>query len=341
MRRRDNTGKGVGDRNPGEAPGHSLLTQQLAGLKRTLLAKVKDTVINVDDNEEDAVAGGGDGDMDLGLKLQDKKRQKEKEGEEGEKGKRKEEEESGRRQRRLFEFGFRKQQGKRVGELNVKQSVGARAEEESRRTRSCSSNAGETCQRNTGSISTGGHGGEQGYHQRGEAELLLFPDVEAVLLNSKQRYEGALSSGELCGSTSFRTTRPSRRPSGIEVFRDTLRYGGGHMEECSVYLELNPLDAPNSAPTPILLEAKRHAKLIYKSQNHDGQRRWNDWEWKGEENPKRKGKGKGKKGKGKWRSGNGSGDWGNWQRGSWWDANRDKKDGKDGKDSGGDSKEKK
>lgn len=105
------------------------------------------------------------------------------------------------------------------------------------------------------------------------------------------------------------------------------------------YLELNPLDAPTSAPTPVLLEAKRHAKLIYKSQSHESYKKNSEWDWKGGEERKGKGKQKGKKGgKGKWRSGNGRGDWDNWQKDSWWERNRDKKDGKDAKE---DAKEKK
>lgn len=64
-----------------------------------------------------------------------------------------------------------------------------------------------------------------------------------------------------------------------------------------------------------------------------------EWDWKGGEERKGKGKQKGKKGgKGKWRSGNGRGDWDNWQKDSWWERNRDKKDGKDAKE---DAKEKK
>ena len=168
------------------------------------------------------------------LPQEKKKRQEEKEREKDEERKRKEEKESRRRQRRLFEFGFRKQQGERFRELNIEQFVGSASEEEPRGAGSCSSNVGETCQGNTGSISTGGHRREQRHHQGSEAELVLFPDAEAVLLNSRPGYERALPSGELCGPTSLRTVRPSWRQPGIEVFGDPLRHGGGHLEECPI-----------------------------------------------------------------------------------------------------------
>ena len=107
------------------------------------------------------------------------------------------------------------------------------------------------------------------------------------------------------------------------------------------YLELNPLDAPTSAPATVLLDAKRHAKLIYKSQlNNDGGRRGSDWDWQGGEWQKGKSKGKGK-GRGKGKNGAGRGGWGNSQGSSWWDYNKDKKDGKDAKEGGDGEKKKK
>ena len=110
------------------------------------------------------------------------------------------------------------------------------------------------------------------------------------------------------------------------------------------YLELHPLEATQSAPTPVLLEAKKHSRLINKSLNND-EGSWRkgryqeDWRNPGWTNPEGKGKGKGKgkdaKGKGKGRGSWGKGSWQNWQRDgqyNWWDQQRESKDGKDAKD---------
>lgn len=337
-RRRDTSGKGIGGQGPGEAHGSSLLAQQLAGLKRSLLSKVKETVINVEDNEEDTPAGGGDGDMDLGFvggerpwdsmvkqerrsssgdhlnpkrsmlaltsglpveasrggftrrsrrrspertevskhpaqqllavaaeqgrSRRDQRRQRKRRGSEDGRKEKDGEDRSSRKRRRKDkkkkkEKKMKKEKGRKKrkpggdsggssssdsgssresdsGSSTSSSLFGSASEEEQRGAGSCSSNVGETCQGDTGSISAGGHRREQRYHQGSEAELILFPDAEAVLLNSKPGYERALPSGELCGPTSLRTVRASWRQPGIEVFGDPLRHGGGHLEECPI-----------------------------------------------------------------------------------------------------------
>ena len=116
------------------------------------------------------------------------------------------------------------------------------------------------------------------------------------------------------------------------------------------YLELHPLEATQSAPTPVLLEAKKHSRLINKSLNN-GEGIWRrprfqgDWRnpnWvTGDEKGKGKGgKGKDGKGRGKGRGSGGKGYGPGWQRDgqyNWWDQQREtkeSKEGKDGKDAG-------
>ena len=116
------------------------------------------------------------------------------------------------------------------------------------------------------------------------------------------------------------------------------------------HLELHPLEGAQSAPTPLLLQARRHSKLIAKSQGREDQEKgWRrgDGQWRRDDwnDPKGKGKGakggKGPYGKGKGRGNYGKqGGWQYWNQGGggdkndWWDKNKEKP----GKD---DSKEKK
>ena len=114
------------------------------------------------------------------------------------------------------------------------------------------------------------------------------------------------------------------------------------------HLELHPLEGAQSAPTPLLLQARRHSKLVAKSQGRDeNEKRWRggyDRGWRQEEWQETRGKGKGSKGKGKGRgkSGYGKGDgWNNWQGGggdksNWWDKNKEKNAKDDGKEKKGD-----
>lgn len=111
------------------------------------------------------------------------------------------------------------------------------------------------------------------------------------------------------------------------------------------HLELHPLEAVQSAPTEVLLSARKHARLIQKSQGggdghswSKGGGSWNSWkggDWN--EDARRKGKGGkgkgGKKGKGRgdgWRAN----DWSNWndRNRDWWKDQKDNKDGKSEKD---------
>lgn len=102
------------------------------------------------------------------------------------------------------------------------------------------------------------------------------------------------------------------------------------------FLELHPLDPVQGAPTSVLLEARKHSKVVDKSLGRDQswKKGWNhQQEW---EDPKGKGKGKRKGGKGK-KDGKGweRRPWGNWREnnsGSWWDQTKEKPDGKDGKE---------
>lgn len=114
------------------------------------------------------------------------------------------------------------------------------------------------------------------------------------------------------------------------------------------HLELHPLEGAQSAPTPLLLQARRHSRLIAKSQGGEDQERgWKRGDWRRDDwnDPKGKGKGakggKGPYGKGKGRGNYGrQGGWQYWNQGGggdkndWWDKNKEKP----GKD---DSKEKK
>ena len=78
------------------------------------------------------------------------------------------------------------------------------------------------------------------------------------------------------------------------------------------YLEMHPLDAGSPAPVPLLLESRKHAKLIDKSQRQEdfrgGKGYWRNTDrssWTYDDPPKGKGK-KGKQGKGE---GKGRGSW--------------------------------
>ncbi len=101
------------------------------------------------------------------------------------------------------------------------------------------------------------------------------------------------------------------------------------------HLELHPLEGAQSAPTPLLLQARRHSKLVARSHGKDesdrGWRKSGDKGWWREEWQDSKGK-KGAKGKGKGRGKGGYGkqdNWQGWQRdhgdkGNWWDKNKEK-----------------
>jgi len=433
-RRRDTSGKGIGGQGPGEAHGSSLLAQQLAGLKRSLLSKVKETVINVEDNEEDTPAGGGDGDMDLGFvggeRPWDSMVKQERRSSSGDhlnpkrsmlaltsglpveasrggftrRSRRRSPErtevskhpaqqllavaaEQGRsrrdqrrqRKRRGSEDGRKEKDGedrssrKRRRKDKKKKKEKKMKKEKGRKKRKPGGDSGGSSSSDSGSSRESDSGSSTSSSLLAPLQRKSREEPGAVLRMLVKHARETLDQSALVDTEESRDITKGVKLSSYfslmlrpyystasrdmkELFHlancvDQLRSGqlgllGDSLASrflaihCAMvegtwksaqYLELNPLDAPNSAPTPVLLEAKRHAKLIYKSQNHDGQRRWNEWEWKGEENPKG----------GKGRPGNGRGDWGNWQRGSWWDANRDKKDGKDGKDTGGEGKEKK
>lgn len=114
------------------------------------------------------------------------------------------------------------------------------------------------------------------------------------------------------------------------------------------FLEMHPLENTSPAPMPLLLQARKHAKVVDRSLRVDDGGRRGNWrgqdnrnQWQNEEKGKGKGgkgKGQGKKGKGKgknsWGSGYQGGGWNNWNgqgnaNQDWWNS---KKDGKDGKD---------
>ena len=104
------------------------------------------------------------------------------------------------------------------------------------------------------------------------------------------------------------------------------------------YLELHPLEPTQGAPTSLLLEARRHGKLVNKSLGTEEWRRprgeSEGWKGGGKGDAKGKGKGKGKdwsrQGKGGEASWQGRG--GGWNKNrNWWEANKEKADGKDSK----------
>jgi hypothetical protein len=104
------------------------------------------------------------------------------------------------------------------------------------------------------------------------------------------------------------------------------------------YLELHPLEPTQGAPTSLLLEARRHGKLVSKSLGTEEWRRprgeSEGWKGGGKGDAKGKGKGKGKdwsrQGKGGEASWQGRG--GGWNKNrNWWEANKEKPDGKDNK----------
>eukprot|EP00434_Breviolum_minutum_P022771 symbB.v1.2.020089.t2/scaffold1672.1/size106478/1 len=79
------------------------------------------------------------------------------------------------------------------------------------------------------------------------------------------------------------------------------------------HLELHPLEGAQSAPTPLLLQARKHSKLIAKSQGREDQERgWRRGDgWKRDDWNDHKGKGKGAKGgKGPYGKGKGRGNYG-------------------------------
>ena len=111
------------------------------------------------------------------------------------------------------------------------------------------------------------------------------------------------------------------------------------------FLEMHPLENNGPAPMPLLLQARKHARVVDRSLRVDEGGRRGNWRnqetrgyWQNEEKGKGKGgKGKdsGKKGKGKgrnsWGSGYQGGGWNSWGNQNsdqeWWNK---KKDGKDG-----------
>ena len=104
------------------------------------------------------------------------------------------------------------------------------------------------------------------------------------------------------------------------------------------FLELHPLEPTQSAPTSLLLQARKHAHVVAKSHGGENVSRWQrpgGGSWQRQDYSE---KGKGKGGKGKDSKGKGSkGQSSNWWQGgwsdrqNWWDKEKDKK-GKDGEE---------
>ena len=112
------------------------------------------------------------------------------------------------------------------------------------------------------------------------------------------------------------------------------------------HLELYPLESTQSAPTEVLLQARKHARVIQKSQGIED----SSWKrrsggdssgWKGGDYQEvRTGKGKGGKGKDGKGKGKGKGggwnqhqEWNNWNynKSNWWKEQKENKDGKENK----------
>ena len=100
------------------------------------------------------------------------------------------------------------------------------------------------------------------------------------------------------------------------------------------FLELHPLEPTQSAPTSLLLQARKHAHVVAKSQGDGGPSRWQKPGGQGWQKGDYTEKGKGKGGKGKGQKGRGwKGDQSSWWQGgnqwsdktSWWDKEKDKK----------------
>lgn len=113
------------------------------------------------------------------------------------------------------------------------------------------------------------------------------------------------------------------------------------------YLEMHPLDSGTPAPVPLLLEARKHAKLVDKSQRQedyrggrgnwrtDDRNKWQQDDWnKGKGGKGKKGKGKGR-GRNQWSQQQGGWDYGN-NQGNWWNKQKEDK----GKDEKGGEKKK-
>lgn len=110
------------------------------------------------------------------------------------------------------------------------------------------------------------------------------------------------------------------------------------------HLERHPLEGAQSAPTPLLLQARRRSKLVAKSRGKDesepGWKGYYNREWRRDswEDPKGKSKGPKGKGKGRGRGGKGKQDgWQKWQYGggdndNWWDKNKEKPGKEDAKE---------
>ena len=112
------------------------------------------------------------------------------------------------------------------------------------------------------------------------------------------------------------------------------------------FLELHPLEPTQGAPAALLLEARRHGKMVQKAQGSD------DWKrGRGDQEPWPAGnKGKGNKGKGKgktkdWPRGGkgdqnwqGGGAWGKPQKNNWWASQQEKADNKEAKPAEKDAK---
>ena len=111
------------------------------------------------------------------------------------------------------------------------------------------------------------------------------------------------------------------------------------------YLEMHPLDSGTPAPMPLLLQARKHAKLVDKSQQLEDPRggkgswknqernRWNPDEWnKGKGKKGKKGKGRGR---GQWSQYHDGWDYNNHQ-GNWWNKQREDRSKED--KGGGDKK---
>lgn len=249
-------------------------------------------------------------------KAEEEGEEKKEEGEEKEK----EEKEGWRKQRRIIEFFIkeRKQRNKQEREQHIEQQrlgfVGPASTEVKAEPRWGVKDAPEACKAPDGSGYRSGCGRGGWNSWRCPNDQLLQLDASSLPLHGIKRYERTLLAGHDDRPAPAREAGGPRSALASRFIAIQTAMSEGSWRAAQ-YLEMHPLDSGTPAPMPLLLQARKHAKLVDKSQQLEDPRggkgnwknqernRWNQDEWN---------KGKGKKGKGR-----GRGQWSQYHDG--WD----------------------
>ena len=151
------------------------------------------------------------------------------------------------------------------GVLKLKRAFGALTEEVFKKAWRCPQDAPTSCEACRDGRGGRGDDGSQN-------DLVLQLDGPSLLQRLEPRHEGAQPSGYLPGRAAGGRIGEAGRFPCFPVPRHSYSRQRRHWKSAQ-YLELHPLEPTQGAPMSLLLEAKKHGRLVSKSQGAD-EGRW-------------------------------------------------------------------